>query len=398
MQWQPEPGREALQQRAHALGRRNAQCTGTWPLPLGSTRGLTTAQPQLGAPSLRAMPGRQGFKNGDSGDRRGRRNPLVRPPGVFGLMLEDGADDHGDLVVGHGAGTTLHAASLKIQDLAQPRPDEVGDDDKACRVEHVDRQRKVVDRQDWPRLTRHLDACVLQRARCRVRAGIDEATTLVGCRRGRRVDVPGLQDRGCTVAHQADGALDQRYRHGLRGIRPAADVRVAHAGDLTVAAAGERVDAQSVVELVAKAMEVGEQVEILLHRRGGECITPRSGALGERALKPQQCRRVEIGEAREAGLIHPAHKLAQVHEVAGRRACALRQAGAQRAAADKRDELLAAVQQPCIPRFHEDVTAGEFETPVDSHRLGFFESVRRLEDPDRVVPTRVEPFGVRLLV
>jgi hypothetical protein len=68
----------------------------------------------------------------------------VRNTVEIGLMLEDGADDDGEHVSGAAVAALLNAAGLQMQDLAHPRPHEVGDDDEAGGVEHIDPERELL--------------------------------------------------------------------------------------------------------------------------------------------------------------------------------------------------------------------------------------------------------------
>ena len=329
------------------------------------------------------MPGGQRFENGDGLYGRRRCHPLVRSAVILDLPFEDGADDHGDRVVA----AMLNAAGLQMQDLACPRPHEVRDDDKAGGIQHVDHVREVTDCADRVRTLGLVESCLLQCSRRRVGTGVDAATALAGQGHRFGVDLPCPQDAGCTVGDEVDGPLDQGDGDIVRGMWPAPGVSLAHAGDLAVAASRKGIELQPVTEVIAKAVEVGEQVEVLLHGRRGQRGPRDAGPLRERALELQQRRGVEIGKARETRLIHPTHQFAQVLKVASHGTCAQRQPGTQRATADERDKLPAALQQRRIPVVGETPPAGECEVPAQSNGSGLFERVGRLEEPDRVLPS-----------
>ncbi|MDO9166842.1 MAG: hypothetical protein Q7U13_12115 [Rhodoferax sp.] len=63
---------------------------------------------------------------------------------VVGLTFEDGADDHGDSVIGVAVAALLYAAGLQMQDFADPRPHQVGYDGEAGSVEHIDPDRELM--------------------------------------------------------------------------------------------------------------------------------------------------------------------------------------------------------------------------------------------------------------
>ena len=123
---------------------------------------------------------------------------------------------------------------------------------------------------------------------------------------------------------------------------------------------------------------------------GSQAVPPDAGTLLEPALEGQQRRGVEAGKARDTRLIHPAHQLTQVLEIVGSGPCTLRQPRTQRAAADQGDEPPAALQQRRVPLVGETPPVGEREAPANAYRFRFFQRGGRLEDPERIVPSRVE--------
>ena len=184
-------------------------------------------------------------RNGLDGHRR--CYPLVGAAIVSRLALEDGADDHGDGSIGRATIKVPHAPSLQVQDLADARTDQVGEDEVASRIEHVDAQHELGHRWHRPLGVWLGVAGALQRS-CRP-PGVGVAVEARPGGRRLSVDLSGIQDLRGVMGHDVDGGLKQGDRHGVRGVGPGAVQPLAVAGSLAVAAAWEWIDLQAIVQV-----------------------------------------------------------------------------------------------------------------------------------------------------
>jgi hypothetical protein len=243
------------------------------------------------------------------------------------LALEDGADDDGDGSVGRATIKASHAPGPQVQDLADARTHQVGEDDVASCIEHVDALHELGHRWHRPLDVRPGIAGAPQRPRRLPGVGV-----AVEARRGGRtlsVDLSGMQDLGGVIGHDVHGGLKQCDRHGVGGVGPGTMQPLAIAGSLVVAAAWERIDLQAIVQVGAKAIEVGEQVQMPLHRRRRSQRSPGRGEFPQPTLKLQKCRCIQIGKANEPFMVHPAHQETQREEIVQYGTRPQRQSGAQ---------------------------------------------------------------------
>ena len=81
------------------------------------------------------------------------------------------------------------------------------------------------------------------------------------------MNLPGPQNVSGVVSHHIDGALYQRNGYTIRGIGPGSFLRLyARFGDVTMASSREWIDLKSVIKIIAKTIEVSQQVQMRLHR------------------------------------------------------------------------------------------------------------------------------------
>jgi len=216
------------------------------------------------------------------------------------LETAKGEQKEGFDIVVHD-GTTGDAKSAGLMSGGE-RTYHVGEDDIASRIEHVDSQHEFGHR--WHRPFDAWLGIAGAPQRSRRPPGMGVAVEVRRGDRGLSVDLSGMQDLGGDMGHDVHGGLKQRDRHGVRGLGPGAAQPLAIAGGLAMAATWEGLDLQAIVQVGAKAIEVGEQVQMPLHRRRRSRRAPDHGKLRQPALKLQKCRCIQNGKANKALLVH----------------------------------------------------------------------------------------------